>query len=405
MTTKSHAWYCPSLSLFEICVSCSLNQYLISTLLVHFLVLFFFSDSHQLEAFGGCFFFVLGTVVAICVIYIYFFAPVLVIGCLYYYIQQYFVKSSLELQRLESVSKSPIFSHFGESLTGAGSLRAYGVHYLRRCLDASLRLLDANHRNVLTSQLIQCWLAVRLETCSTILTVLCAVYAVATRSSANAGLVGLSIVYALTITSFLNGAVRLGSMIEGLMSSVQRVHEYSQLPSEAAPETDVALDQAWPAQGAIEFKVMLWSCKSFGCVTRCSFLNLFCCTFIICYKIISIQCVRDVFFVFNYFSSSSSSSFFSSNPPPGLLDAVSPRPRSCLVQFDVFHSRWRENWHHRSHRQRQVVFGGRAVSPGGGRCRLNLGMISPSFFYFNFFFLFSLFFFLFLSIVYDCARG
>ena len=48
------------------------------------------------------------------------------------------------------------------------------------------------------------------------LTVLCA-----TRSQCNpgSGLVGLSIVYALTITGFLNGAVRLSFMIEVTMST------------------------------------------------------------------------------------------------------------------------------------------------------------------------------------------
>jgi len=57
----------------------------------------------------------------------------------------------------------------------------------------------------------------------------------------------------ITITSFLNLTIRLGSVIESLMSSVERIDEYSQLPSEAAPripERDPP--PSWPERGAIE---------------------------------------------------------------------------------------------------------------------------------------------------------
>jgi ABC-type multidrug transport system fused ATPase/permease subunit len=46
---------------------------------------------------------------------------------LYYNIQQYYRCSSRELRRLDSVSRSPIFSHFAETLAGVASIRAYGA--------------------------------------------------------------------------------------------------------------------------------------------------------------------------------------------------------------------------------------------------------------------------------------
>ena len=48
----------------------------------------------------------------------------------YVLIQQYFVASMRQLKRLESASKSPIFSHFTESLTGVGTIRAFKVSKL-----------------------------------------------------------------------------------------------------------------------------------------------------------------------------------------------------------------------------------------------------------------------------------
>jgi ATP-binding cassette subfamily C (CFTR/MRP) protein 1 len=47
-----------------------------------------------------------------------------------------------QLKRLNSVSKSPIFSHFGETLTGVSTIRAYGVQ--DRFVTTMNRKIDEN---------------------------------------------------------------------------------------------------------------------------------------------------------------------------------------------------------------------------------------------------------------------
>lgn len=42
-----------------------------------------------------------------------------------YLLQRLFVKVSRQLRRLESASRSPIFSHFHETISGTSTIRAY----------------------------------------------------------------------------------------------------------------------------------------------------------------------------------------------------------------------------------------------------------------------------------------
>jgi len=54
-----------------------------------------------------------------------FIALILPLSLVYYWVQRYYLRTSRELKRLDSVSRSPIYAHFQESLGGITTIRAY----------------------------------------------------------------------------------------------------------------------------------------------------------------------------------------------------------------------------------------------------------------------------------------
>lgn len=184
-----------------------------------------------------------------------FIALILPLAALYLYIQRYYLHTSRELKRLDSVSRSPIYAHFQESLSGISTIRAYSQQ--KRFSSENEWRVDANLRAYFPSINANRWLAVRLEFLGAII-ILCsasfAVISVAAGKGPSAGLIGLSMSYALQITQSLNWIVRQTVEVETNIVSVERVLEYAALPSEA-PEIISKKRPAisWPSQGAVAF--------------------------------------------------------------------------------------------------------------------------------------------------------
>ncbi|XP_044597658.1 multidrug resistance-associated protein 1 isoform X2 [Cotesia glomerata] len=182
-----------------------------------------------------------------------FIAIIVPIGVLYYFIQRFYVATSRQLKRLESVSRSPIYSHFGESITGAQTIRAFNVQ--ERFIYESERRVDFNQMCYFPGIISNRWLAVRLEMVGNMIIFFAAMFSVAGRDSLSAGLVGLSVSYALQITQTLNWLVRMTSDVETNIVAVERIKEYGETPQEAPWEIpSTAPPKDWPSEGRVEFR-------------------------------------------------------------------------------------------------------------------------------------------------------
>uniref|UniRef100_A0A4Y0ASG4 ABC-type glutathione-S-conjugate transporter n=2 Tax=Anopheles funestus TaxID=62324 RepID=A0A4Y0ASG4_ANOFN len=196
---------------------------------------------------------VVATLVVISISTPIFAAVIVPIGILYYAVQRFYVATSRQLKRLESVSRSPIYSHFGETIQGVQTIRAYSVQ--DRFITESDEKVDSNQLCYCPSIIANRWLAVRLEMVGNLIILFAGLFAVLGRETMNAGLVGLSVSYALQITQTLNWLVRMTSDVETNIVAVERIKEYGETKQEAAWEVpNSTLPRDWPEQGTVEFR-------------------------------------------------------------------------------------------------------------------------------------------------------
>ncbi|XP_033248597.1 multidrug resistance-associated protein 1 isoform X3 [Drosophila miranda] len=196
---------------------------------------------------------VLATIVVISMSTPIFLAVIVPIALLYYFAQRFYVATSRQLMRLESVSRSPIYSHFGETVTGAPTIRAYNVG--DRFIEESDAKVDKNQVCKYPSVIANRWLAIRLEMVGNLIILFASLFAVL-GGQTDPGLVGLSVSYALQVTQTLNWLVRMSSDIETNIVSVERIKEYGETKQEAAWELEQDKDKPkhWPEEGRVEFQ-------------------------------------------------------------------------------------------------------------------------------------------------------
>ncbi|KAL7423700.1 hypothetical protein Q5752_001282 [Cryptotrichosporon argae] len=174
---------------------------------------------------------------------------------IYRIVMRYYLATSRELKRLDAVSRSPIFSYFGETLSGLAVIRAFGQTARFRANNEAR--VDRNQACFVPAVTINRWLAVRLEflgSCLMFSTALVSVAALSYSNNVDSGLVGLLMTYTISVTGALNWLVRSASEVEQNIVSVERVIGYAKLPSEAAEDVPERKPPAsWPERGDIEF--------------------------------------------------------------------------------------------------------------------------------------------------------
>ncbi|KAI4859978.1 ABC multidrug transporter [Hypoxylon rubiginosum] len=170
-----------------------------------------------------------------------------------------YTRAQLSVKALTSASQSPIFSFFGESLSGKAVIRSCSGMQ-EAFADDLARRLRVYARAGETQYNLNRWICVRADGCAAVIALFTGVIALSMGSNAPAGRLGFSLTSAIGLGQTILTMVRNMNELEAELNCFHRVREYASLPL----ETDSAKDQEdattpdlpepWPSQGQVEFR-------------------------------------------------------------------------------------------------------------------------------------------------------
>lgn len=198
----------------------------------------------------------LGIAIVLSYVQVMFLLLLLPFGYIYSKLQFYYRSTSRELRRLDSVSRSPIYASFTETLNGSSTIRAFKTEdfFLARFAE-NLTLYQRTSYSEIVASL---WLSLRMQLLAALIVSFVAAMAVIGSHVhlpilfGSPGLVGLALSYAVPIVSLLGSFLTSFTETEKEMVSIERVLQYVDIPQEELHGTKL-LDPDWPFRGQIEF--------------------------------------------------------------------------------------------------------------------------------------------------------
>ncbi|EAQ90318.1 hypothetical protein CHGG_02253 [Chaetomium globosum CBS 148.51] len=205
---------------------------------------------------------VLGTIIVVTIVVPAFVAIAAALLLVYIWTGMYYRPSSRELRRLNNLLRSRIYEHFGESLSGLPTLKAFGA--VARFVGDNGRSINAEAAAYWMSVACQRWLNLRLDLCGATLVLATALLVVGLRDTIAPSSGGVVLSYVVTAQAVFGNMIRQSAEIENNMNSVERMLHYAynieQEPAHEADGVDKPLKASgWPRAGHVQFEALTLS--------------------------------------------------------------------------------------------------------------------------------------------------
>ncbi|XP_017415330.2 ABC transporter C family member 4 isoform X1 [Vigna angularis] len=166
----------------------------------------------------------------------------------------YFLASSRELTRLDSITKAPVIHHFSESISGVMTIRAFRKQ--KQFCGENIKRVNSNLRMDFHNFSSNAWLGFRLELLGSIVFCFSAMFMIMLPSNIlKPENVGLSLSYGLSLNAMMFWAIYTSCSIENKLVSVERIKQFTNIPSEATWRNKDRVPPAnWPGQGNVDIK-------------------------------------------------------------------------------------------------------------------------------------------------------
>ncbi|CAH1183163.1 unnamed protein product [Phaedon cochleariae] len=179
--------------------------------------------------------------------------PTIFILTLFYFMRVFYLETSRDVKRIDSITRSPIFTHLTASLQGLTTIRAFGAEEV-------LKIEFDGYQN--TNSAASFMFLGASRTFGFWLDFLCVVYVACVlaillflKSETFGGNIGLALTQTMGLMGMFQWGMRQWSEMENQMTSVERVQEYADLK----PESEGSVrdpPKHWPEMGAVEFRDM-----------------------------------------------------------------------------------------------------------------------------------------------------
>jgi ABC-type multidrug transport system fused ATPase/permease subunit len=192
--------------------------------------------------------------VILCIMGKYLTITVPALGVILFFVQRYYLRTSRQVRLLDIEAKSPLFTHFVETMQGISAIRAmkWKVPFQERLEDA----LNRSQKPFYMLFCIQQWLQLVLDCVVMALAVILVSLVVSLKSQFSAGSIGVALNLILSFNTDLMILIKSWTMLETSIGAVSRVQSFvKDTPSEIEPEGTMAdLPPQWPAYGEVIFQ-------------------------------------------------------------------------------------------------------------------------------------------------------
>ncbi|CAO3650121.1 unnamed protein product [Cunninghamella blakesleeana] len=180
----------------------------------------------------------------------YFLLPMVLVIIINAFVAIMYSSSSRELRRMDSISRSPLFTHFTETVTGISTIRAFGATH--RFLQEMVKRIDTNSRPSYFVWVINRWVCVRYGYSSAFMDVITCIIILLNIDHMDASLAGFCLSYVLMQNTDTLWLIRKYTELEMSFNSIERVVEYMEIDQEADAITEYKPPPQWPTHGAIQ---------------------------------------------------------------------------------------------------------------------------------------------------------
>ncbi|KAH8666573.1 P-loop containing nucleoside triphosphate hydrolase protein [Xylariales sp. PMI_506] len=170
-----------------------------------------------------------------------------------YGIQNFYLRTSRQLRFLDLEARSPLFTHFVETVEGLSSIRAF--NWQRQFIESNLRRLDRSQKPYYLLCCIQRWLNLVLDLMVATMATILVALAFSLRSTTSGGSLGVALTAVLSFSQALQDLMVSWTQMETSLGAIARTKnlEASIAPEDADDEVQEPPPN-WPQEGAIEFR-------------------------------------------------------------------------------------------------------------------------------------------------------